>query len=1045
MLVRTCVALFTGCAAVSLVFASAEGAEVFTQQPEVQPAQTAAGDTVTAAITTSPRHDGSGDVDLAKGPQAEWIWGSAQSGDKDRYVFRYEFEADATDARLIATCDNVMTVLVNGKRVAASSEWGSPVVVNVQKQMKKGKNELRVEAANQGGQAGLALKLGFQGADGKAHYVVTDKAWRAAANAKSTDWSPVHVLGKMGMAPWSHVFANPATGKLPNVERGVFTVLPGFQVELLYTVPKDTQGSWVSIAFDKKGRLIASDQGNRGLFRITPPAIGGTEPTKVEPLDAKITSAQGMLAAFDSLYISVNGGPGSGLYRARDTNGDDQYDEVKLLKTIAGGGEHGPHALRLSPDGKSIFIIAGNHTDLPKDIVASRAPTNWSEDLLLPRQWDARGHARGKLAPGGWICKVDPDGENWEVFSNGYRNAYDMDFNADGELFAYDADMEWDMGTPWYRPTRAVHATSGSEFGWRSGTGKWPTYYVDSLPPLVDIGPGSPVGVAFGTGAKFPAKHQQALYLLDWTFGTIHVVHPTPDGASYKATKEEFLSRSPLPLTDVAIGPDGAMYFTIGGRGTNSALFRVTYVGDESTAPVDGRNQEGAELRALRRKLEAFHTDPNPQAVETLWPYLGHEDRHIRFAARIALEHQDPATWSKRALAEKDPRAQIVALAALARQGDKSLQSQALQALGAIDYSALDEAGQLDLLRAYQLVLVRMGEPDIRTKQQIAARLDEFYPAASDGLNRELSRVLVYVNSPTVISKTLELMANPREQSPEFTADLIARNGGYGGTIAKMLANLPEIQNIHYAFVLRNMRYGWTLEQRKKYFEWLNAALSRSGGASYQGFITNIRKEALDNLSPAERQALESEVAAAPPKPGELPKPQGPGQEWTTSEVASLASDGLVNRNFERGKTAFAAARCVVCHRFDGAGGATGPDLSNVAGRFSPRDLAEALVEPSKVVSDQYRGSKILTLSGKVYSGRIVGEADGALTVMIDPEDATKIVTVAKDDIDEVTPSKVSLMPEKSLNPLSRDEVLDLLAYLYSRGNPHDPMFAVEK
>ncbi len=65
----------------------------------------------------------------------------------------------------------------------------------------------------------------------------------------------------------------------------------------------------------------------------------------------------------------------------------------------------------------------------------------------------------------------------------GYRNQYDIALNEDGELFTYDADMEWDFGSPWYRPTRVCHATSGSEFGWRSGTGKWPAYYEDSLPP----------------------------------------------------------------------------------------------------------------------------------------------------------------------------------------------------------------------------------------------------------------------------------------------------------------------------------------------------------------------------------------------------------------------------------------------------------------------------------------------------------------------------------------------------------------------------------
>ena len=82
-----------------------------------------------------------------------------------------------------------------------------------------------------------------------------------------------------------------------------------------------------------------------------------------------------MLWAFDSLYLSVNGGPGSGLYRAKDTDDDDQFDECVKLKEFRGGGEHGPHALRLSPDGKRIFVIAGNHT-LP--------PFNPGDELTNP-------------------------------------------------------------------------------------------------------------------------------------------------------------------------------------------------------------------------------------------------------------------------------------------------------------------------------------------------------------------------------------------------------------------------------------------------------------------------------------------------------------------------------------------------------------------------------------------------------------------------------------------------------------------------------------
>lgn len=325
-------------------------------------------------------------------------------------------------------------------------------------------------------------------------------------------------------------------------------LLKDFKIELLYSVPTEEQGSWVSMTIDPKGRLIASDQYG-ALYRITPAKIGSTtNETQVEKLPVDMGMAHGLLYAFDSLYAVVNGGNErpSGLYRLKDTNGDDQFDEVKFLREIKGAGEHGPHAIILSPDKKSLYIAAGNHTDLPEP-EKSLVPRNWDEDLLLPRLWDARGHAAGKLAPGGWICRTDPEGKEFEVVSIGFRNEYDIAFNPEGELFTYDADMEWDVGSPWYRPTRVNHVTSGSEFGWRSGTGKWPDYYPDSLPAIVNIGQGSPTGIVFGTGTKFPAKYQESLFISDWSYGIIYAVHLKPQGASYVATYEKFASATPLP------------------------------------------------------------------------------------------------------------------------------------------------------------------------------------------------------------------------------------------------------------------------------------------------------------------------------------------------------------------------------------------------------------------------------------------------------------------------------------------------------------------
>jgi putative heme-binding domain-containing protein len=975
---------------------------------------------------------------LKNGPKPLWIWGA---DDKRRYVLRKEFEGGATTGWLKASCDNRMRLLLNGQEIARTSDWQRPVEVEVSKLLKPGKNVLEADVTNTEGAAGFVLKLALTKPGEKAHYVISDDSWQVREPRKSTKPLPARKIATLGDGPWKDVFAAQAS---VSVFSNTFRVLPGFQVERLFTVPREELGSWVCIAFDNKGRLIASDEGRKGLCRITLPPPGSSQEVKVERLDVNVSAAQGLQWAFDSLYAMVNGGPGSGLYRLRESCCEDQFDEVMKLRPFAGAGEHGPHGVRLAPDGKALYFVCGNHTDPPAKIDASRIPTNWGEDLLLPRQWDANGHARGRLAPGGWIAKTDPDSKKIEFISIGYRNAYRFAFNGDGEMFAYDSDMEWDIGMPWYRPTRLVHATSGSEFGWRSGTGKWPPYYVDSLPPVLDVGPGSPVGMTFGYGARFPAKYQKALYLLDWTFGTIYAVHLTPDGSSYKAVKEEFLSRTPLPLTDVAVGPDGALYFTIGGRGTQSELFRVVYTGTEPTTPVDPHDSRNAEQRALRHELEHYHqpTMDQAKAVAFIYPHLGHNDRFIRYAARIALEHQKPSWWQERLLREKDAETLITGAVALARQGDKKMQSQLLAALDRLDFDKLSEMQQLELLRVYQLIFIRMGEPDAAATARLVKKFDAHYPAKTDPLNRELVTLLVYLKSPTVIAKTIALMRQEsKKTNVEHMDELLARNRGYGDAIAKTLANGADLQKLHYLFVLRNLRDGWTWEQRKFYFEWLNDARKHSGGASYQGFLNNIEKEAFENATESERLAIEAAGLRKPFQMKELPKSKGPGRDWKLDDLVKFAGPRLTNRNFKNGQKMYAAARCIVCHRFNGEGGATGPDLSQVAGRFNLKDLCESIIEPSKVVSDQYRASVVTMNSGKIYTGRIVNETKDTLTILLDPEDSTKIAEVKKNDIEEAKPSLVSLMPEGLLKPLNDDEVLDLLAYLLSRGDPQHPMF----
>lgn len=799
-------------------------------------------------------------------------------------------------------------------------------------------------------------------------------------------------------------------------------LLPGFQVELLYSVPAEQMGSWVSMTHDPKGRLIVSDQYGK-LYRVTPPAIGSNDAIQIENIDVEIGMAQGLLCAFDSLYVMVNGTDAEkqGLYRVRDTDNDDKYDSVEWLRKINGGGEHGPHAIVLSPDGQSLFVCAGNHTK-PTEFSTSRVPRNWDEDQLLPRMWDAGGHAVGILAPGGWIARVSPDGKDWELYGSGFRNEYDIAFNAEGELFTYDADMEWDVGSPWYRPTRVNHVTSGSEFGWRSGTGKWPVWSPDSLGSVVDIGPGSPTGIAFGTGAKFPAKYQRSLFISDWSYGVIYAVHMTPKGSTYIAEAERFVSAAPLPATDIVINPvDQAMYFTIGGRKTQSGLYRVTYAGTESTVPATVAPDKGTELRELRHKIESLHTSTDGSAVEKAWKYLGHPDRNIRFAARIAVEQQPVSSWQQAALDENtSSESKINALLALVRNGDKALQIPVLESLARLDAKSLTEEQQLAALRVISLCFIRMGEPDAEVSRDVAGVLNGMYPSSSLRLNRELCALLVYLNHGEVAGKTLDLLAKAPTQQ----------------------------EQIHYALCLRALkRDQWTMDQRKQYFQWFVTTATMRGGNSFPAFLKNIRQEAIDKLTDDDKVALKEVLDARPTSTEVVVEAASRPfvREWKVSDLLADVSAGLKGRDLDNGRRMFTATACFKCHRFAGDGGIVGPDLTAVARRYNAQTMLESLLEPSKVVSDQYEATVFVLDSGKQVIGRVVNLNGDRLMVSENMLDPGKMTNVLRSEIEETFVSKTSMMPNGLLNNLTKDEVLDLIAYLQAGGEQAAAVEAVSQ
>lgn len=989
----------------------------------------------------------------------EWIWHDnkgAKPADNEVRYFRKTFNVDAkvVKAILSAAGDDEIQVYLNGHKVIDAKGWDKATQKDVTKDIEPGENLIAIRGKNIAADAGVIARLKIEMPRYREQFVITDTSWLSSTTeiphwsapdfkTNGSTWTKVTSLGKLGVKPWGDVMASPSATPAEEL-----TTLPGFKVELLRSA-QPGEGSWVCMTVDQKGRLIISpQQGTHNLLRITLSHDGQIK--KMETIDQPVGGAMGLLYAFDSLYVNGQGPKGLGLYRLHDNRYLDQYESPKLIKNIVdAAGEHGSHAVVLGPD-KHLYVVSGNFTKVPKDISPESPHKNYAEDQLLPRANDGNGFGNGVQPPGGFYLRTDKNGKKWELFAAGTRNTYDFAFNRDGEIFAFDSDMEWDWGTPWYRPIRIYHVVSGGDYGFREGTGKWPKYYPDSLPSAVDVGIGSPTGLKFGTDSNYPEKYKKALYALDWSYGRIFAVHFTPKGASYDATFETFIKGKPLNLTDVEFGKDGAMYFITGGRGTQSGLYRVSYAGpkqkDDESGPSKEELKVASKARELRHKIEHFQGRQDAKAIKFVWSYLNSEDRFIRYAARIAVESQPVAEWKDRALSETRTNAGITALLALARRSGKEAQRDLLMALTKFPLDNLSEEQQLEKLRVIELSFIRQGKPDPDLAQMAIEKLDRHYPAKSDRLNRELCELLIYLQAPDAVTKTLALLdAAPTQE-----------------------------EQIHYILHLRKVKTGWTIEQRQHYFSWFNrdhaGALGdptypngsgyypwskRNGGkpmhsaellkwftdadreygdgSSFPKFIASFKKDAIDSLSDAERTELEPFITDKKPVETKPVVEHKFVKDWKMADLQPLLDQVTTGRSFAKGKEAFTAAQCIQCHRFGNQGGAVGPELTAISSRYGHRDILESILEPSKVVSEQYQNTVITKKDGDDVTGRVVEENDQKVVVVTNPLTQTK-VEVLKSDIEKRTASKISPMPEGLVNNFTKEEILDLIAYLESGG-----------
>ena len=300
----------------------------------------------------------------------------------------------------------------------------------------------------------------------------------------------------------------------------------------------------------------------------------------------------GMCFDGTSLYVAADGW----FSRYDDANGDSIADGPPTQLVPLGFGEHGGHAMRKGPDGWW-YLMGGNDTAFTPE----KHATLQGSPILKPEA--------------GALLRLTPDGSQCEIIAHGFRNPYDFDFNADGDIFTYDSDVERDAFLPWNYPTRIYHVGYGQHHGWRLTGYKrsWPRpdYYADTVPMLSRVGRGSPTGVTCYRHLQFPQYFRDGLFFADWTFGKIFYLPLEANGASYTVDEADVfiepIGTQGFAPTDLAVASDGSMFISIGGRKTRGAVYQVQFPGAQTPSPLPLlANADLNNVLAAAQPLEAW-------------------------------------------------------------------------------------------------------------------------------------------------------------------------------------------------------------------------------------------------------------------------------------------------------------------------------------------------------------------------------------------------------------------------------------------------------
>jgi hypothetical protein len=253
---------------------------------------------------------------LARSVKPAWIWKSKQPGPTEKVFFCRDFEVPATirAASVTLSCDNRHHLSINGKDIGMGGEWSHPPTYDIGAHLKPGAaNRIAIAGVNEGGAAGLAVRILLTLKNGSTQQIVSDASWQCSNEAEegwqtsgssTALWPQAVVIAKMGDGPWGDVMGpDSSEAGIAEDMTNAYQVAKDFKLERIYRIPSN-QGSWVSMTLDGKGKLLCSDQYGK-IYRVEL-AGESSDVTVATPLDIPLKGAHGLLWHEGVLWVCIN-------------------------------------------------------------------------------------------------------------------------------------------------------------------------------------------------------------------------------------------------------------------------------------------------------------------------------------------------------------------------------------------------------------------------------------------------------------------------------------------------------------------------------------------------------------------------------------------------------------------------------------------------------------------------------------------------------------------------------------------------------------------